>query len=115
MKVKVIALIWIRPESWGDRTKFKLMRKINVNGYVIPKGFVTDGASIPWGMRNTFNPVGIGMVAFIAHDHRCDNRVPRKEANKLFHRDLLDCGVSRIRARMMYMGVEAYRIAARVK
>jgi len=115
MKIRAIALIWIKPTSWRDRTKFKLMRDIDVNGYIIPKGFISDGATIPWGMRNSFNPVGIGMPAFIAHDHRCDNKVPRKAANKLFQRDLLDCGVSWIRAKMMYAGVEAYRITARVK
>ena len=113
--VKVIALIWIKPVKWSARAKFKLLRDLTVNGYVIPKGFISDGATIPFGMRNSFNPVGIGMAAFIAHDHRCVSEVPRKEANELFRRDLRDCGVSWIRARMMYMGVEAYRIAARIK
>lgn len=110
-----IGVIWIQPRNWRSLPTFRLIEQVEINGYLVEAGFITDGASIPFGARNSFNPLGRAFPAALAHDHRCINKVPRKEANKLFRRDLLDCGVSRIRARVMYMGVEAYRIVARVK
>jgi hypothetical protein len=113
--IKVIGLIWMQPRHWKSLPKFKLIDDVIVNGYVIESGFVTDGASIPLGARNSFNPLGRAFPAALAHDHRCVSKFPRKEANKLFHRDLIDCGVSKTRSRMMLIGVEAYRIIMRVK
>ena len=110
-----IGLIWMQPDDWKELPKFKLIDKAVINGYEVEVGFITDGSSIPFGARNTFNPMGRALPAALAHDHRCVNKAPRKEANQLFHRDLLDCGVSKTRARMMYMGVEAYRVVMRVK
>jgi hypothetical protein len=111
--IEKIPVIWIKPK--GDRLpKFKLISEVTINGYVIQSGFITDGASIPWGARNTFNPLGQAFPAAIAHDKRCKDNEPRKMANKLFLRDLLDCGINKLKANAMYMGVEAYRVVKRI-
>ena len=112
--IKTIRTDWDFPRE-GELPLFELLEDVDINGYVIKKGFVTDGASVPYGARNSFNPMGRSFPAAIAHDHRCVTFHPRQEANKLFHRDLLDCGVSRTKARMMLIGVEAFRIIKRIK
>lgn len=112
--IKTIRTDWHFPKK-GELPVFELLEDVDINGYKIKKGFVTDGASVPFGARNSFNPMGRAFPAAIAHDHRCVTNQPRKEANELFHRDLIDCGVSKTKARMMFIGVETYRIFKRIK
>lgn len=114
--IKEIKGTWISPSGSTKLTRFKLGEGIEVNGYGIPTGYITNGGNIPYGFRGIFNPLGEGLPAFIAHDHKIDElAVPRKQANKELRRDLIDCGVNARRAYTMYMGVEAYRIIKRIK
>ena len=45
--------------------------KYNVDGtdYVIPKGFIFDGASIPKFLRTFFSPVGVLLIGGLVHDY----------------------------------------------
>ena len=104
-----IAVTWIKPDRWNTLTRFRIDEPLlEINGYKIRHKYITNGANIPWGMRNSFNPVGKPFPACIAHDQRCDDGEPRKESDKLFYRDLKDCGVNKFRARAMYLGVRGY-------
>jgi hypothetical protein len=113
--IDYIDVRWVRPKRWSDLPKFQLLNEVTVNGYVIERGFSSDGGSVPFGIRDTFNPLGKGFIAFIAHDHKAVNKLPRKKANRELLSDLKDSGVNARRAYMIYMGVEAYRIIMRVK
>jgi hypothetical protein len=113
--IKFVDVRWLKPDSWRDLTKFQLLQDINVNGYIIERGFLSNGGDIPYGFRNHFNPVGKGFPAFIAHDKRSQEKEPRRAANKQFLIDLKDCGVNAGRAYVLYLAVEAYRILRRIK
>lgn len=111
--IKRISVTWAKPPSSLTLPKMILNESITVNGYVIPKGFATDGASIPIGARNAFYPMAKGFPAAIAHDHKCIYKpYSRKQADKEFYRDLLDCGVNRGRAYCMYLAVRMYATLA---
>lgn len=101
----------------------------------VPKGFETDGASVPrllWTLVG-ITPDGLHRAAAVAHDfiYRYSGHLPagshqlqmqvqmpmpssmrdtghlwtRKEADRLFARILRECGVSKTRRRIMYLGV----------
>jgi hypothetical protein len=66
-------------DKWG-RTRFLLCSNfvyyINEKRYLIPVGYVFDGASIPWGFRNTFNPADTRfMSAALIHDWLYDTEM----------------------------------------
>lgn len=104
-----IKMRWTKPNSSTMLTRWIVDEDVTVNGYKVIAGFITDTGSIPWGMRDQFNPVGRGLPAFIVHDAKCiDTNYSRKKADKELYRDLQDCGVNKRRAWIMYMGVRAY-------
>lgn len=95
----------------------------------VPRDFECDGASVPrllWTLIGV-TPDGLHRAAAMAHDYlyRYAGRVPlgqhhelvrdrwmrvdypwsRKEADKLFARILRECGVGKVRRRLMYLGV----------
>ena len=106
-----ISIIWLRPRSWSELTEYQLVDDFSHRGYLVPAGFITDGASIPYGMRDTFNPMGKPFPAAILHDHKCKrNDYSRKQADKELYRDLQSCGVNKRRAWLMYAAVRAYAI-----
>ena len=43
--------------------------KMNGNEYIIPAGFVFDGASIPKFLRTFFSPVGVLLIGGLVHDY----------------------------------------------
>lgn len=53
--------LWKLSEDWEFRVRDEL--------YVIPKGFITDGASIPKVVTFFFNPTGILLMGAIIHDY----------------------------------------------
>ena len=65
MMKKEIKVTWLAPDSWSELTKFRINEALITNGYATEEGFITDGGTIPWGFRNTFNPTGKGFQAFI--------------------------------------------------
>jgi hypothetical protein len=56
-----------------DKHKFILLEDFEYNGYTVPKGYITDGASIPrifWSFYPPNRPDYL--PAAIVHDHLCD-------------------------------------------
>ena len=81
--IEAIKLTWHAPKKWSGLPLYQLDADIIINGYRIPRGSFTDGGTIPWGFRNTFNPMGKGFPAFIAHDHKLKrDNYDRKQADK---------------------------------
>lgn len=114
--IEYVRVTWLKPDKWSDLTKWSLIEGIEINGYYTPAFFITDGGSIPFPVRGTFNPTGKGFLAFIAHDHKCKRTdYSRKQADKELYIDLQDCGVNKRRAWLMYAAVRAYAITMRIK
>ena len=75
-----------------------------------PKGYKFDGATIP------FN-IGKGnmklLVPALFHDIMCDRKqiidYDRNLASRIFKALLIDCGVNKTTAQIMYLAVEAYQ------
>lgn len=87
---------------------WETMTDLELFGHHIPKGFKTDGLSIPWWARWLVDPVGKGLAAGLVHDHQLSANGmyvnERKSADKLIYRNLRDCGFSRLRAWLCYAG-----------
>jgi hypothetical protein len=77
---------------------------------IVPKGFETDFASIPVGLRNLFPPMGRWSRAAILHDWLyatggLSGRYTRKQADKIFREAMLVLGVPKWRAEVMFQAV----------
>ena len=78
----------------------------------VPKGFVTDYASIPRIFRAIVLPYGKHSGASVVHDYLyskgCDLDIKRKKADKIFFEILKEEGVNPILARLMYIAVRIF-------
>lgn len=83
---------------------------------VVPKGYVTDLASIPRALWWFMPPAGRHAQACVVHDFMYDNAISTKElADKGFHAGLLELGIPRWRAYAMYLAVKWFGKGAYVK
>ena len=78
----------------------------------VPKGFVTDYASIPRIFRPIVLPYGKHSGASVVHDYLyskgCNLNIERKKADKIFLEILKEEGVNSILARLMYIAVRIF-------
>jgi len=78
----------------------------------VPKGFVTDYASIPKLLRAIILPYGKHSGASVVHDYLyskgCELNIERKKADKIFLEILKEEGVNPILARLMYIAVRVF-------
>jgi hypothetical protein len=81
---------------------------------VIPKGFITDFASIPRGLWNIFPPTGKYGKAAVVHDflYRM-TKMDRKEADEIFLAAMEDLGVNVVTRKIIYRAVRVFGGAAR--
>jgi hypothetical protein len=99
----------IKLETFGD--KFKLLEDYDIRGYTIPKGFVTDFATLPrFSLSLMGRPTrGQFQRASLLHDYLLKEKViPREDADKLFHKILLEDGVNKRKAYVMYLAVSFF-------
>lgn len=75
--------------------------------YVVPKGFVTDFASVPSAARGIIEPEGKAARAAILHDwlYAVGEIGGREKADALFYRAMKIYGVDEIKARLAYQAV----------
>jgi len=83
------------------------------NGHVweVPAAAVINGASIPQVFWNTFGPPFVGDYrrASVVHDYHCVVRTYSSSAvHRMFHSACRAGGVSRIKAKSMYLAVRAF-------
>lgn len=94
-----------------SRTCFKLLDTLEYGDIVVPKGFVTDYASIK-ALHNIFlYPLyallaGYGNYAATIHDYLYrTGKVSRSEADRIFYEALRSEGVAKWRAAIFWLGV----------
>ena len=99
----------------GNIVRTLFPQKISFRGknFVIPRGFESDGASVPrflW--RIVFPPIDPTAVrAGVSHDYIYRVQPPgwtRKEADQMFLCFLIEDGLSPFRARLAYYGVRLF-------
>lgn len=94
-------------EFLGDG-KFKLLEPLKYKQGIVNQGFVTDGFTLPWFVRWFHNPFGKGLKAAIVHDYElAKNRNPN--AHIIFRDLLIECGVNKAKAQVMYLAVTVYQ------
>lgn len=82
---------------------------------IVPKGFITDLASIPRGLRAIFDVSGPSRRAAVLHDWLyCEaldangKSVTRRQADSLFREALADCGVGIVGRNLYWAGVRTF-------
>lgn len=91
-----------------DKHKFILLEDFEYNGYTVPKGYITDGASVPrifWFIYPPNRPDYL--PAAIIHDYLCDKE-NYKEADREFKNCLNDLDVSEFTVKIFHNGVVSY-------
>jgi hypothetical protein len=104
-------MIKITPKS---RNKYEVCEdypfKIDAQVMTIPKGFISDGASIPkafWKIIGTpFSPSFI--EAAIVHDFLISKQYNAKHSDQMFYDMLVYTGVSIVKARVMYIAIRLF-------
>jgi len=85
---------FIAPKKWWNQAKWELLKEYKTSsGNSIPVGFISDGASIPYGCRNVFSPTGRYFGAAIVHDYYITVNGDWKTANSEFNKELKALGI----------------------
>ena len=83
-----------------------------IDKYIVPKGFETDGASIPrifWSIAGC--PLKAKYVkAAILHDYLYskNSKISFHQANLAFYRNMRRAGIPKLKAKLMYKAVEIF-------
>ncbi len=103
----------LEPVPWRDRVVLHKDMVLLIDGrrYAVPQSFESDGASVPqpfW--EEVFSPFQPRVLyAATLHDWLYLSHVRTQEdADQLFLRLLLFCGVARIKARAAFLGVRTF-------
>lgn len=74
--------------------------------FIVPRGFVTDFASVPRGLWNIFPPFGRYSKAAVLHDWLYQTgKVARGEADRIFLECMKELGVPAWKRWAMYLGL----------
>jgi hypothetical protein len=80
---------------------------------VVPEGFETDFASIPWFLQSMVQVNGLHIQAAVIHDMLCEYKdsfgITQKQADQVFLEAMQCLGVRVSQRGAMYMGVRAYQ------
>ncbi len=79
----------------------------------VPKGTITDFATVPWGLRWLVPQMGRYNPATVLHDHLCRRKdCKRFMADAIFRNAMAELGVPLWRRVLMYYGVRIYAVIA---
>lgn len=109
----VIKATILLPEDRFDVTRYVLLEDFTYGGFTVPKGFVTDGATIPRIFWAILPPVHRYMPAAIVHDYLL-TQGPRAEADRQFKILLKRLNISRLRRFLMASAVRLYSTILKV-
>jgi len=106
----IIRVEFIPPKSWKDRAIWKLLDEYTSanNEIIVPVGFITDGASIPFFARKYFSPTGKYFGAAIVHDYVILSEQDWDEANYQFDEEIKTLGVGPIRHAVLLTAVKIW-------
>lgn len=77
--------------------------------FLVPAGFLTNGASIPKSLRWYLKPLGVMFRASVVHDYLyAEKPVDREHADKIFKRIVIEDTGRRILANLAYAGLRAF-------
>lgn len=119
VRFPVQAVLAPLPAEERGRGRFALLQDLPVDfgdealagawpGVVIPAGFVTDGASIPWWARPLWGSWGrVGLPALLHDWLLAETALAKRDCDWLFLGALHAQGVPDLQAVLMYLGVRA--------
>ena len=107
-------IVRIEQGEWHGRGTFTVVEEFHYdighlgsgNTVTIPKGFVSDGLSIPWYGRAFMPVLGKGAKAGVLHDYLLWKGYDRLEAARIFREALGVLGVTNPRLALMYWSVK---------
>jgi len=89
-----------------------LSHPVTHRDFEVPAGFSWNGASVPRGAQFIMPRWGENSLAFLAHDFLYSTHAPsyitRAHADQVLYDDLLDLGVGRARAYLVYITVRKF-------
>lgn len=89
-------------------TKWQLKEDLKYNEHTVPKGFITDMASVPRILWSIFPPFGKYLRASIFHDYLLLELEKKKEAHIIFREIMIEDGVKEWKANLFYLAVLIY-------
>lgn len=110
----------LKKDYWVVKKGFIYYLDDSYTSYVyIPKGYLTDGASVPKVFWNIIPPWGKYGQACVLHDYMCEHNyyfdgmysfvMSRKQVNYTFNEAMKVADVPTAKRRLIYSGVEVYR------
>ncbi len=98
-------------DSKENSTKFKLIEDLEVQGFTIPSGFISDGGSIPRMLWSWASPLdGRFLAVYCCHDYLYTTGIlSREDADKLLKKGLVEAGMGETKARTIYTAVKMFR------
>lgn len=101
-----LSLVVLNDSSFRLKEDFYV--NVKCNELVIPEGFETDLASVPRLPIVYLTMGSTGHKAAVLHDWLyATNMFPREECDSIFYEALLECGLNKIHAYTMFLGVRA--------
>ena len=89
--------------------QWQLLENFSYNHITVPKGFKTDGASVPRVFWRFFSPAGALFEAAIIHDHLyVTGKGTKHEADTLFYQMAIHYRVHKIPAKLAYYAVKYF-------
>lgn len=83
--IEELSVTWLRPKEWDRPIELRLDQDLTIDGLTVPRGFVTDGNSVPFGLRWLFRPYGRMFVPAIFHDFLVrTGSIARTDADALY-------------------------------
>lgn len=102
------------PARLFERTRYRLIKPLELAGVVVPAGFVTDGASVPRPLWPLFPPTGRYFAAAVVHDWLLSNGCGWRMANQCFRRALQQQGLPFWVVASMYWSVQTYQFVKEI-
>lgn len=95
--------IYLRTHTTPD--EWVVTEQYTWRNVVVPVGFITDLASIPWIVEFLFLSDDTRKAAVVHDWLYCENTLSRKECDDLFYEALIESGVNKQHALAMWIGV----------
>ena len=103
MKVKIL-----KPKTILGKARYRLLYVETIQGFKVPRGFTTDGATVPRFLWPIFPPISSYLEATVVHDYLIDTGVNRYEADKIFRLACIEYDVTTTITNVMFICIVAY-------